>query len=335
MILAGDIGGTHSRLCTFKEERGHLLPLNEKTFRSCDHKSLQEIVDLFLRGVGQRVDCTCLAIAGPVLHGRAQATNLPWIADAAEIARQFGIRNVWLINDLEAHATGIADLEAADLANLDAAVPRKGNAALIAAGTGLGEAGMFWDGTRHRAFAAEGGHADWAPRNELEIALHQYLSKKFGHVSCERVVSGPGLENVYDFLRDSQLEKEPDWLRDELAQAADPAATISQRGLEASVPICERALDIFVAAYGAEAGNLALRMLATAGVFVSGGIAGKILPKLCTPLFRDAFEDKGRLKPLLETIPVKVITNARVGLIGAARYAVNRVAEEMRPRAAS
>jgi glucokinase len=322
-------------MAIFKEERGHLLLVDEKTFRSSDHRSLQEIVDLFLRGVAPRVGAACLAIAGPVFHGRAQATNLPWIADAEELARQFGIQSVWLINDLEAHATGIGDLEAADLANLDAAGPREGNAALIAAGTGLGEAGMYWDGTRHQVFAGEGGHADWAPRNEQEIALHQYLSKKFGHVSCERVLSGPGLENVYDFLRDSQLEKEPDWLRDELTQGPDPAAVISQHGLDASVPICERALEIFVAIYGAESGNLALRMLATAGVFLSGGIAGKILPKLCTPLFRDAFEDKGRLKPLLETIPVKVITNARVGLIGSARYAASRAAEELRPRAAS
>jgi glucokinase len=218
---------------------------------------------------------------------------------------------------------------------VNSATPREGNAALIAAGTGLGEAGMYWDGTRHHVFAAEGGHADWAPQSELEIALHQYLRGKFGHVSCERVLSGPGLKNVYDFLRDSQLESEPNWLHDQLAHAADPSAIISQRGLEAAAPICERALDIYVAAYGAEAGNLALRMLATAGVFVSGGIAGKILPKLCTPLFGDAFADKGRMKPLLETIPVKVITNARVGLIGAARYAVNRAAEEHKPRAAS
>jgi glucokinase len=322
-------------MAIFKEERGHLVLDDEKTFRSCDHKSLLEIVDLFLRGVAHRVGSACLAVAGPVFQGRAQATNLPWIADAAEIARQFAIQSVWLINDLEAHATGVGDLEASDFASLNSATPREGNAALIAAGTGLGEAGMYWDGIRHRVFPGEGGHADWAPRNELESELHKYLTKKFGHVSCERVLSGPGLENVYDFLRDSQREKEPDWLRDELQQGLDPAAIISQHGLEAAAPICERALDIFVAVYGAESGNLALRMLATAGVFLSGGIAGKILPKLCTPLFGDAFVDKGRMKPLLETIPVKVITNARVGLIGAARYAVNRVTEEMRPRAAS
>jgi glucokinase len=335
VILAGDIGGTHSRLALFKEERGPLRLVEEKTYRSLDHKSLEEIVNLFLRDAAQRVRSGCLGIAGPVFRGRAQATNLPWIADAAEIARQSGIESVWLINDLEAHATGIGDLEAADLVSLDSAAPRDGNAALIAAGTGLGEAGMYWDGTRHRVFAAEGGHADWAPRSELEISLHKYLSKKFGHVSCERVLSGPGLKNVYDFLRDSNLESEPDWLRDDLAQAVDPAAIISQRGLEATAPICERALDIFVAVYGAEAGNLALRMLATAGVFLSGGIAGKILPKLCAPLFREAFTDKGRMHSLLETVPVKVITNERVGLIGAARYAVHRSDEERKPSAAS
>jgi len=335
VILAGDIGGTHSRLALFTEDRGHLCMLDEKTFFSREHQSLLQIVSLFLRDCSQPVRTACLGIAGPVLRGRALATNLPWIADATEISRQSEIDSVWLINDLEAHATGIADLAETDLVGVNSAPPREGNAALIAAGTGLGEAGMYWDGTRHHAFAAEGGHADFAPRTELEVGLYNYLRGKFGHVSCERILSGPGLKNVYDFLRDSQLESEPEWLRDELAESADPAANISQRGLDASVPICERALDIFVTVYGAEAGNLALRMLATAGVFLSGGIAGKILPKLCTPLFRDAFTDKGRMKPLLESIPVKVITNARVGLIGAARYAVHCAAKENRPRAAS
>jgi glucokinase len=335
VILAGDIGGTHSRMALFQEERGQLRMLDEKTYFSQEHQSLLEIVNLFLRDCAQPVDTCCLGIAGPVLRGRALATNLPWIADAEEISRQLGMECVWLINDLEAHATGVPDLSETDLVGVNSAKPREGNAALIAAGTGLGEAGMYWDGTRHRAFAGEGGHAEWAPQSELEIALHQYLRRKFGHVSSERVLSGPGLRNIYDFLRDAQLETEPDWLRDELAQSVDAPALISQRGLDASVPICERALDIFVAVYGAEAGNLALRMLATAGIFLSGGIAGKILPKLCTPLFRDAFADKGRMKPLLETIPVKVITNARVGLIGAARHAVYRAAEEGQSRAAS
>jgi glucokinase len=335
VILAGDIGGTNSRMAVFQIERGHLRMLDERTYFSREHQSLLEIVNLFLRDCVQSVGFACLGIAGPVLRGRALATNLPWIADAAEISRQSGIENVWLINDLEAHATAIGDLADTDLVSLNSAVPREGNAALIAAGTGLGEAGMYWDGTRHRVFPAEGGHADWAPQNELQVALYQYLRGKCGHVSCERILSGPGLRNVYEFLRDSKLESEPDWLRDELGQAADPAAIISQRGLEARTPICERALDIFVSVYGSEAGNLALRMLATAGVFLSGGIASKILSKLSTPLFLDAFADKGRMKPLLETIPVKVITNARVGLIGAARYALNRGAAEHAPRAAS
>jgi glucokinase len=335
VILAGDIGGTNSRLALFTEERSHLRMLEEKTYPSREHKSLEQIVNLFLGDSAHRIRSACLGIAGPVFRGRAQASNLPWIADAQEISRQSGIRSVWLINDLEAHATGIVDLADADLVSVNSATARQGNAALIAAGTGLGEAGMYWDGTRHHVFAGEGGHADFAPRTELEVALHQYLRRKFGHVSCERVLSGPGLKNVYDFVRDSNLESEPDWLRHQLGQVADPSVIISQHGLDATAPICERALDIFVTAYGSEAGNLALRMLATAGVFLSGGIAGKILRKLCTPIFRDAFAEKGRMKPLLETIPVKVITNEKVGLIGAVRYAVNRAAEEPKPRAAS
>ncbi len=335
MILAGDIGGTNSRMAFFSEDRGRLRLLEEKTYPSREHNGLEEIVCSFLREGAQRVQSACLAIAGPVAHGRAQASNLPWTVDSREISRRSGIASVWLINDLEAHATGIADLEGADLVSLTPAEPHEGNAALIAAGTGLGESGMYWDGHRHRVFASEGGHADFAPRTDLEIALHQYLRKKFGRVSYERVLSGRGLKNVYDFLRDTELESEPAWLRDELGQAADAAAVISQRGIEGKAPICERALDIFAAVYGAEAGNLALRMLATAGVFLSGGIAAKILVKLRAPAFREAFVDKGRLKPLLEAIPVKVITNVKVGLLGAARYAVTQAGANRKPSVAS
>ncbi len=327
MILAGDIGGTHSRLALFSEEAGRLRLAREKIYLSREHKGLDEIVSLFLREEAASVKSACFGIAGPVLQGRAKASNLAWGADARQLSQQTGIGTVWLINDLEAHASGIDDLEATDLISLNSAGPGEGNAALIAAGTGLGEAGMYWDGARRRAFAGEGGHADFAPRNDLELSLHQYLIKKFGHVSCERVISGPGLKNVYDFLRDSGTEPEPGWLKDELRQASDPVAVISQRGLEAKAPICERTLDIFVGAYGAEAGNLALKLLATGGVFISGGIAVKILPQLRGPGFLRAFSDKGRMKALLEAIPIKVITNDKVGLIGAARYALTKATE--------
>jgi glucokinase len=326
MILTGDIGGTNSRLALFAQENDRLRITSEATYFSQRYRGLDEILQLFLSETGAKVQTACCGIAGPVVHGRVVASNLPWIADAAEISRQTGIPSVFLINDVLAHASGIDDLVAEDFVSLNSAPSAEGNAALIAAGTGLGEGGLYWDGKQRHAFAAEGGHADFAPRNDLEIKLHVHLMQKFGHVSCERVLSGPGLKNIYDFLRDSGLDSEPDWLKDELRAARDPVAVISQYGLESKSAICERALDVFTAIYGAEAGNLALRMLATGGVFLTGGIAAKILPKLQSPIFSTAFVDKGRMKPLLESIPVKVIVNDRVGLMGAARYVMRRKA---------
>jgi glucokinase len=322
MILAGDIGGTNTRIALFNQEGGRLKIARERVFPSREHKSLYEIVSIFLGGEASSATTACFGIAGPVFNGRAAASNLAWVVDARQLSRQSAIGAVWLINDLEAHAYGIADLESADLVTLNQGRPADGNAALIAAGTGLGEAGMFWEGKQHHAFAGEGGHADFAPGNELEIALHGYLRKKFGHVSSERVISGPGIKNIYDFLRDCKAELEPGWLKDELDRAPDPVVLIAQYGLDARAPICERALDIFVSAYGAEAGNLALRIMALNGVFVSGGIAGKVLPKMRSPLFMRAFLAKGRMKPLMEKMPVKVIINEHIGLLGAARYAL-------------
>jgi glucokinase len=328
VILAGDIGGTNSRLALFREEGGSLHLSHERKYPSREHNGLEEILNVFLDEAAERVHSACLGIAGPVFRGQVQASNLPWLIDAQQLSRQSGIETVWLINDLEAHASGISDLQENDLVSLNSAAPQEGNAALIAAGTGLGETALFWDGRRHHVFASEGGHADFAPRTDLEIALLQYLRNKFGRVSYERVLAGRGFKNIYDFLCDTKMEIPPDWLQQEIATAADPSAVITQRGLEGKASICERTLDIFVAVYGAEAGNLALRMLARGGVFLSGGIAVKILPKLKGAAFLDAFTAKGRLSPLLEKVPVKVIVNEKVGLIGAARYALTKEAEE-------
>lgn len=322
MILAGDVGGTHTRIALFEENAGPLKMRVECVYPSRDHKGLNEILSLFLSSQQATINLACFGVAGPVLHNQVSTPNLPWQVDGRQLAQQIGIKSVWLINDLQAHASGVDDLAPADLIALNQIDRGPGNAALIAAGTGLGEAGIYWDGVRRWPFPCEGGHADFAPRNDLEIALLQYLLKKFGHVSCERVVSGQGLKNIYDFLRDSGKEQEPGWLKEELQGADDPVALISQHGLEGKAAICERVLDIFVSLYGAEAGNLALKIMATGGVFVSGGIAAKILPKLTAGAFLQAFVNKGRLRTLLETFPVKVIVNERVGLIGAARYAV-------------
>lgn len=324
MILAGDIGGTHSRLGLFRQQAGRLELIEEKIYPSREHTGLAEIVNAFRTETRAEIEHASFGIAGPVLNGIAATPNLPWLIDSSALSQQTSIENVSLINDLEAHASGVDDLAPTDFVTLNVGVPASGNAALIAAGTGLGEAGLYWDGARHRAFPCEGGHADFAPRNDVQIALLEYLMKKFGHVSWERVLSGPGLKNIYDFLHDSDIAEEPAWLRDELAQSADPVAAISGHGLAGEGGICERALDIFVELYGAEAGNLALKLMATGGLYLSGGIAPRILRKLSGPTFLAAFTGKGRLQPLLEKIPVKVITNERVGLIGAARHAASQ-----------
>ncbi|HWC17521.1 MAG TPA: glucokinase, partial [Terriglobales bacterium] len=255
-------------------------------------------------------------------NGIVKASNLPWIIDASVLEREAGIRRVHLINDLEANAYGLAELNDDDFEILTPGITGlKGNAAVISAGTGLGEAGLFWDGNAHRPFAAEGGHADFGPANDLQMELWQYLHRKFGHVSWERVLSGPGQYNVYEFLRQSGRGQEEPWLTDELKRD-DPSAVISRHGIHGTSPLCELAVNIFVEIYGAAAGNLALKILAVNGVYVGGGIAPKILPKLKEPRFLEAFRDKGRLRPLMETIPVRVVLNEKTALLGAGHVAM-------------
>ncbi|MBV8052129.1 MAG: glucokinase, partial [Acidobacteriaceae bacterium] len=247
--------------------------------------------------------------------------NLPWIIESKHLADKLGLAGVSLINDLEANAWGISTLQAKDLISLNTIKSSPiGNQAVISAGTGLGEAGLYWDGTRYHIFASEGGHADFAPRDELQMELLRYLIAHFGHVSYERVVSGPGLVNIFYFLRDTKRGTEPTWLTEEMAQG-DPAAAISRAASEGQCPLCEQALDLFVSIYGAEAGNLALKVKATGGVYLGGGIAPKILTKLAGPLFMQSFLAKGRMQALLETIPVRVINNDSTALMGAARCA--------------
>lgn len=321
-ILAGDIGGTNTRLALFQQESGRATISVEKIYPSRNYNDLETIVREFVDSQTDEISAACFGIAGPVVRDKATVSNLPWTVEASKLAQELRLGNVSLINDLAAHGYGIDGLQTSDFVALNAAEPVEGNAAIIAAGTGLGEAGLFWDGTHRHPFSSEGGHASFSPNNDLEVRLWRYLTAKYGHVSCERIVSGPGLKNVYDFLRDTALEPEPAWLQEELRNCADPSALISHLGLEGKAAICKRSLDIFVAVLGSEAGNLALRFLATAGVFLSGGIAAKILPELREEPFLQAFTAKGRMKPLLEKIPVKVITNDKVGLIGAARRAL-------------
>jgi len=322
MILAGDIGGTHARLAFFQSKNGHLTPVAEGVFPSRDHSGLDEIVGQFVAKQSLRPDVACFGVAGPVRNGKVETSNLPWTVEASRLAGELHLPSALLINDLEANAWGIASLGDQDQIALNRVKGMPvGNQAVISAGTGLGEAGLFWNGNGYEIFASEGGHCDFAPRTELEIELLRYLVARFGHVSFERIVSGPGLVNVYNFLRDTHRGEEPQWLTDELAQG-DQAAAISRAAVAGKSVLAEHALDLWISIYGAEAGNLALKLMATGGVFLGGGIAPKIVSKLSGLLFMQAFVSKGRLQPLLESIPVKVITNDKIALFGAARYAV-------------
>jgi glucokinase len=324
MILTGDIGATNTRLALFAEGESPLRCVAEETFRSQHYPNLDVIVQKFIASRDGAISSACFGVAGPVQQGRCETTNLAWVVDAAVLASVLGIEQVWLINDLEATAHGIAMLTAADWLVLNAGTPDAvGNSAVIAAGTGLGEAGLHWDGKAYQPFACEGGHTDFAPRNELEIELLRYLLARFGHVSYERVLSGPGLQTLYQFFRDTGRGVEPQWLAGELAQR-DPAAVIAQAGLAEKNELCVQALNLFAALYGAEAGNLALKVMATGGVFIGGGIAPKILPKLQEPFLLEAFFAKGRMRPLLEAMPMRVITNLKTALFGAARFVMAR-----------
>ncbi|MBV9183176.1 MAG: glucokinase [Acidobacteria bacterium] len=326
MILAGDIGGTHARLAFFDVENGQFKLIKSAVFPSQHYPGLDRIVAEFVHHAGLRPAQACFGIAGPVTDGRVVASNLPWVVESKLLANELELRRAALINDLEATGWGIAALAEGDMVSLNDVAQQPGsttagNQAVIAAGTGLGEGGLYWDGTRHYVFASEGGHSDFAPVNDIQVALFEYLRTRFGRVSYERVLSGPGLVNVFEFLRDTQKAKVADWLTEEMANS-DPAAAISRAAIERREPLSEQALDIFVSVFGAEAGNLALKLKATGGVFVAGGIAPKILPKLLSPLFLEPFLAKGRLRRLMEVMPVKVITNDNLALLGAARCAL-------------
>lgn len=320
MILAGDIGGTKTNLALFEDDPR--TPLHLATYPSADYESLAAIVREFLAERPGTVDAACFGVAGPVRDGKVPKVNLAWSVDAQELAQELGFSRVGLLNDLEANAWGISTLGPDDFAVLNEGAPdARGNQAVIAAGTGLGEAGLYWDGTRHHVFASEGGHADFAPRTELQAELWRYLAASLRHVSYERVCSGMGIVNIYNFLTSRRTEPEPDWLREELA-TSDPAAAISRAALEKRDPVCVEALDLFVEIYGAEAGNLALKLMALGGVFVGGGIGPKILPKLADGVFMREFVGKGRLTQLLAQIPVRVILNDKAALYGAAAFAL-------------
>jgi len=320
MILSGEIGATRTRLAAFETEGNSLKRVVEKVYMSQEHSGLSGIITDFIRTEGIPVQSACFGVAGPVKRGRSKISNLPWTIDARELAKQLKLNTVGLINDLEAYAYGIDALDSKDFVTLnEGSGDEEGNRAVISARTGLGMAGLYWDGFRHHPFACEGGHADFAPRNGLGMELLTYLQKKYGRVSCERILSGPGIKNIYDFLRDANKVDEPQWLREQMAAATDAPALISQLALEGKAAICDQTLSLFVSIYGAETGNCALNFLSTGGIFLGGSIAAKIVPKMKDPIFMQSFLDKGRMEQLLKEMPVKIVLNDDSGIIGAAR----------------
>jgi len=331
-VLAGDIGGTKTRMAIFDVAGKKLHSVIERTYPSGDYASLHDIIEDFLGSGDTQPDAACFGIAGPVRNNTVDVTNLPWQISAAEIVKRFGLPRVTLLNDLEANAWGLCALDNKDFRILNAGVDNPGgNAAIIAAGTGLGEAGLYRDGDRLRPFATEGGHTDFSPGSELEIDLLRFLTARYGHVSWERLVSGPGLVNIHDFLVQYRKHPVAEWLRDDM-RANDPAAAISRAAQSGRDAICVEALEVFVHLYGVEAGNLALKMMASGGVYLGGGIAPKILEQLESGTFMAAFRAKGRMQVLLDHMPVRVILNDRTALYGPAVYAGNaRVQTRTKP----
>lgn len=320
-ILAGDIGGTKSNLAIFEVKNKKLHVVEERSFASKEFASFEEIIEIFYQEVASKVHTISLGIAGPVYKGKVKATNLPWELDAESIAERLGVKKVHLLNDLKANAYGIALLEAADLKVLFSGEEHPvGNAAVIAPGTGLGEAGMYWDGKELRPFATEGGHATFAPRDDLDIALLKYLQQKFGHVSWERVLSGPGLYNIFCFLVDQMNRKISASLNDEIRSAAQPSLVISRTAAAGDCEVCHEVVKLFFKYLGEESAHLCLKIKATGGLFVSGGIVPDVLTEPFENVFKEAFLKIGRMKPLLEKIPVKIIMNEKTPLIGAAFY---------------
>ena len=321
MLLAGDIGGTKTNLAVFSSETGWRKPFAEATYASINYTDLESLVREFLAQHDFTIDRASFGVAGPVVAGHASITNLPWMMDEQQLQQSLHIPSVRLMNDLDAIAHSIPHLDSQDLyvLNKGQAIPG-GAIAVIAPGTGLGEAFLTWDGSQYKAHTSEGGHADFAPANSLQVELLRYLMVRFPHVSFERLCSGKGIPNIYDFLKDSGYAEQPQWLAEQLAAAQDRSPVIVNNALdkEHACELCVATLNTFVSILAAEASNLALKVLATGGVYIGGGIPPRILSYLQNNQFMQAFTHKGRLTPLLTQMPVHVILNPKVALLGAA-----------------
>ncbi len=320
MLLAGDIGGTKTVLALFAAETGPHRPLLKEVFASKDYSSLEAIIASYLQGKEATVSHAVFGVAGPVVRDRAAITNLPWVLDERQLEQAFSFERAHLLNDLQAVATAIPILEEEDVVTLHTGQAEPGGTiGVIAPGTGLGQAYLVWQGERYRAYPSEGGHADFAPDGALQVELLSYLLTHYEHVSYERVCSGIGIPNLYAFLQQSGRYLEPEWLREQVANAGDPTPIIVSAAQQGQAAIASATLELFVNILAREAGNLALKLLATGGIYFGGGIPPRILDQLKAPSFLVEFQDKGRFRPLLEQLPLRVITNDEAALIGAAQ----------------
>ena len=323
MLLAGDIGGTKTKLAVFSQEGGWRVPIAEETFPSANYSGLEAVVRKFLAKHDFKIERARFGVAGPVVEGAATITNLPWIMEEGQLAQDLHIPYVSLLNDLEAIAHAVPFLKTEDLYTLNAGQPvPQGALAVIAPGTGLGEAYLTWNGSAYQAHNSEGGHVDFAPTNFLELELLRYVMQRFPHVSYERVCSGKGIPNIYAYLKDSGYAEEPSWLAERLAATTDRTPIIINAALDPAMPceLCTATINTFVAILGAEAGNLVLKVLATGGVYIGGGIPPRILPYLDGERFMQAFQHKGRFSSMMSEVPIHVILNPDTALLGAASY---------------
>jgi glucokinase len=321
-VLAGDIGGTKTALAVYRFEETRTARLEaEQTFPSREYPGLEEIIREFLGPRHEPLAAAAFGVAGAVLAGEVTATNLPWKLSEGQLGEELGSERVRLLNDLETTAYGALFLGPEELHTLNEGIPRQTHRAVIAAGTGLGQAVLFWDGSRHRPAATEGGHASFAPRDEREIGLLRFLLERYPRVSWERVLSGRGLFHIFEFLRSEGAPVIPEVER-RLA-SEDPSAVVGEAGVRGACPTCEDTVDLFVSLYGAQAANLALTTMALGGVYVGGGIVTKLLPKVTSGLFMEAFRNAGRFEPLMTDTPVRLILNPKASLLGAAEAALD------------
>ena len=319
VVLAGDVGGTKTNLALFQIVEGQFKTLTEKTFSTKKYSSFLDMVNALSSKGLPTINSICLGVAGPVIEGKVKGVNIPWEIDGKKIANKLGAHSVTIINDMEANAYGLAALKKSDFETLKKGADVPGNAVIIAPGTGLGEVGLYWDGSHYHPFASEGGHCDFSPRTDLEKALWEYMHQRYKHVSWERVLSGPGMYDIYQFLIEYRKQPEPEWIKKAMLEK-DPSALISQYAMEGKNLICKEAFDLFTRFLAIESAQLALKMKATGGIYIGGGIVPKILKGMDKAIFKRGFVQSGRLDVLLELIPVQVVLNEKTALLGAAYY---------------